>query len=118
MISAINSSLSALQAFSKKSESIADNTANVNTDGFKKTRVTMHEGEANGVVFQVSRINTPGPLIFEEQAAGESLVEKSNVELSEELPEMMLTRRFYQANIKMIQTQDEMLGGLLDIKKV
>lgn len=117
MISAINSSLSALHAFTKKTESIADNTANINTDGFKKTKVTMHEGMQNNVIPQISRINTPGPLVYEQTAEGESLVEKSNVEISEELPEMMITRRFYQANIKMVQIEDEMLGSLLDIKK-
>ncbi len=117
MISAINSSLSALHAFTEKTESIADNTANVNTDGFKKTRVTLHEGEQNSVVPQVNRINTPGPIVYEQAADGENLVEKSNVDLGEELPEMMLTSRFYQANIKMVQVEDEMLGTLLDIKK-
>ena len=117
MISAINSSLSALQAFAKKTESIAHNTANVNTDGFKKTKVTLHQGAENSVVPQVSRIDTPGPLVYEQTAEGETLVEKSNVEISEELPEMMLTKRFFQANVKMVQIQDEMLGSLLDIKK-
>ena len=42
--------------------------------------------------------------------------EMSNVDLAVELPSMMLTQRFFQANIKMIQINDEMLGSLLDIK--
>ncbi len=42
--SGINSTLSALQGFQKKQESIANNVANVNTDEFKKTRVTFYEG--------------------------------------------------------------------------
>ena len=117
MISAMNSSLSALQAFSKKTESIADNVANVNSDGFKKTRVTLREDGQNNVTPLVSRIENPGPLVYEQTADGEILVEKSNVDISEELPEMILTRRFYQANIKMVQIQDDMLGSLLDIKK-
>ena len=41
---------------------------------------------------------------------------KSNVELGEELPNMMLSRRFFQANLKTVQIVDEMLGSLLDIK--
>jgi flagellar hook protein FlgE len=28
----------------------------------------------------------------------------------------MLSRRFFQANLKTVQVQDEMLGSLLDIK--
>lgn len=42
--------------------------------------------------------------------------ELSNVDLAIELPSMMLTKRYFQANIKMIQIGDEMLGSLLDIK--
>lgn len=42
--------------------------------------------------------------------------EMSNVDLAIEIPSMMLTQRFFQANIKMIQAGDEMLGSLLDIK--
>lgn len=42
--------------------------------------------------------------------------EMSNVDLAMEIPSMMLTQRFFQANIKMIQASDEMLGSLLDIK--
>lgn len=116
MISAINSSLSALTAFAKKQESIADNTANVNTDGFKKTRVTFESATAGTVVPQVSRIETPGPLAYEQSPEGYGLVEKSNVEIAEEIPQAMLNRRFYQANLKVMQFSDEMLGSLLDIK--
>ncbi len=42
--------------------------------------------------------------------------ELANVDLAIELPSMMLTKRYFQANIKMIQIGDEMLGNLLDIK--
>ena len=43
-------------------------------------------------------------------------LEQSNVELGTELTNMMLTRRFFQANLKIVQIDDEMLGSLLDIK--
>ncbi|MCK5232234.1 MAG: flagellar biosynthesis protein FlgC [Desulfobulbaceae bacterium] len=116
MISGINSALAGLHAFEKKAESSANNTANINTDGYKKTRVTLEEAEPQGVKPNVERIETPGPLVYEQTSEGETLVEKSNVELTYELPNMMLSRRFYQANIMSIQIQDEMLGSLLDIK--
>ncbi|MDH3360381.1 MAG: flagellar biosynthesis protein FlgC [Desulfobulbaceae bacterium] len=116
MINGINASISGLLSLQKKNESIADNTANVDTNGFKKTRVTLQEETPQGVSTHVSRINTPGPLVHEQTPEGEVLVEKSNVEISEELPQQMLTRRFFQANIRTIQTYDEMLGNLLDIK--
>ncbi|MBI5556934.1 MAG: flagellar biosynthesis protein FlgC [Deltaproteobacteria bacterium] len=116
MLSGIHSSLSALSAFAKKQESIADNTANVNTDGFKKTRVTFKADAAGAVQPRVSTIDTPGPLTYEQTATGYELVERSNVEVSEEIPEAMLNSRSYQANLKMVRIADDMLGNLLDIK--
>ncbi|MBU2537925.1 MAG: flagellar biosynthesis protein FlgC, partial [Proteobacteria bacterium] len=90
---------------------------NVNTDGYKKTRVTLQEQETTqGIEAVVQQIQTPGPMVYEQTPEGETLVEKSNVELGEELPSMMLSRRFFQANLKTVQIEDEMLGSLLDIK--
>jgi len=43
-------------------------------------------------------------------------VEQSNVDLGQELPEMNLNARFYQANLKTMKVADEMLGSLLKIK--
>lgn len=116
MLSGISSGLSALKAIQTRVASTANNTANVNTDGFKKTRVTMVEAEPQGVTTHAQRVDTPGPLVYETTQDGEVLVEKSNVELTEELPRMIIDRRAFEANIKTIKAQDEMLGSLLDIK--
>lgn len=117
MISGLSAGLSALNAIQTRNRSTANNTANVNTDGYKKTRVTMVAGEVPGLVAtNVQRVETAGPLVYEQTGQGETLVEKSNVELTEELPTMMIDRRAFQANIKTIKAQDEMLGSLLDIK--
>jgi flagellar basal-body rod protein FlgC len=93
----------------------ADNIANVNTDEFKKSRVTMNEGANGGVEVEVNKINTPGHRY--QELEGDQMVEKetSNVNLEEELPDMMVTQRTYEANLKVLQTQDKMLGTLLDI---
>ena len=115
MINGISSGLSALQAIQKKVDSIADNTANLNTDGFKKTKVTLAEG-VQGVVAHVQRVENQGALAYEQTGDGQTLVEKSNVDPGEELPDLMMSRRALQANIKTIQAQDEMTGHLLDIK--
>jgi len=116
MISGIHSALSGLTAIQKKMESTANNVANLNTDAYKKTRVTLHAQEPQGIQAVVQQIQTPGPIVYEQTPEGESLVEKSNVELTEELPTMMLSRRFFQANLKIVRVEDEMLGSLLDIK--
>jgi flagellar basal-body rod protein FlgC len=116
MISGIHSALSGLTALQKKVEANAHNTANIDTNGYKKTIVTLNEAEPQGVEARAEKINTPGPMVVEQGQDGEELVEKSNVELSEELPSLMLSRRYFQANLKTVQIEDEMLGSLLDIK--
>ena len=116
MISGIYSSISALLGFQTKVESTANNVANVNSDGYKKTKVTLHEGQTQGVTVNIQQVEDPGPMVYEQTNEGQVLVEKSNVDLTEELPNLMLAKRFYQANLKVIKTEDEMLGSLLDIK--
>jgi flagellar basal-body rod protein FlgC len=116
MLSGISSGLSALKAIQTRTQSTANNTANVNTDAFKKTRVTMLEDAPQGVTTNVQRMETPGAMVYETTQNGEVLVEKSNVDLTAEMPQMMIDRRAFQANIKTLQAQDEMLGSLLDIK--
>ena len=116
MISGISANLAALSALAKKVESSANNVANINTDSFKKTRVLLEEETPQGVTARVEKINDPGAMAYEQTPAGETLVEQSNVELTEELPNLLLTKRFFEANLKTIKTQDEMLGSLLDIK--
>ena len=41
--------------------------------------------------------------------------ELSNVELAEELPEMIMVRHGYSANLEAVKAQDDMLGTVLDI---
>ena len=116
MVSGIYSGLSALRAIQVKTQTTANNVANVNTDEFKKSRTTLVEGTPEGVNVTISKVETPGPLVQEQTPEGSQLIEKSNVELAEELPSLMLSKRAFQANIKTIQAEDEMLGTLLDIK--
>lgn len=116
MMSGIYAGMSALTAIQTKNQVTANNTANVNTDGFKKTRATLVEANPQGVTVNIEKVETPGGMVYEPTPEGTVLVEKSNVELTEELPTMMLDRRAFQANVKMIKAQDEMLGSLLDVK--
>ena len=115
MIPSVNSAISALQAYKSKMRLTANNIANVNTDEFKKSRATLREGSNGGVQVDVQRVNTPG--IRYKAYEGDRLAEteSSNVNLEEEIPEMMLTQRTYEANLKVLQTQNKMLGSVLDI---
>lgn len=111
----MDAALSALTAYGKKLSSTANNIANVNSDGYKKSRVTMQEGPNGGVKTHVQQIDSPGypKETFEngEVVQGES----SNVNLAEELTEMIPSKTAYSANLKTVKVQDQMLGSLLDI---
>lgn len=114
MISALSGTLSALRAFVTKLGATADNIANVNTDGFKRNRAVLHEDVSGGVRVELSKDKSPG-LRYDVIEDGQKVEkETSNVDLIEEIPDLMLTRRTYQANLKTIEVQDEMLGSLLD----
>jgi flagellar hook protein FlgE len=115
MISPVNSTISALQAYKTQMEVTSDNIANVNTEGFKKSKATLKEGANGDVQVHINRLKTPGHRYQELQ--GDQMVEKetSNVDLSEELPQMMVTQHAYEANLKVLQAKDQMLGTALDI---
>lgn len=75
----------------------------------------MEEGNPNGVKAVIDRVETQG---FPKESIkdGESVtVEASNVDLNAELPEMVITRTAYSANLKTLKAQDDMMGSLLDI---
>ncbi len=116
MIPAFNSALSGMQAFGTKINSNANNIANVSSEGFKKTRVTLANQAPQGVKASVETVDKPGMMRLEETSKGTESVELSNVDLAEELPESQLNARFYQANMKTIDVVDEMMESLLNIK--
>jgi flagellar basal-body rod protein FlgC len=115
MISALSASVSGVKAFEKKLDVTANNIANVNTDEFKKQRALLSEGDNGGVKVEISQVDDPG-YPKESVANGEVVeAESSNVDLAEELTEMIPTQAGYDANLKVVQTEDELLGSLLDI---
>lgn len=116
MISAYQSALSGLRAFETRLHSNANNVANISTENFKKTRVLLSDVQPQGVKIDVEKVNTPGAAFYEETNNGLELVELSNVDLGQELPEMGLNTTFYKANLKTIQATDEMFGSLLNVK--
>jgi flagellar hook protein FlgE len=115
MISAVSSTVSALQAYKTQMEVTSNNVANVNTDGFKKSKATLKEGHNGDVQVDVNRVDTPGSRYRELE--NDQMVEKetSNVDLAEEFPQMMVTQHAYEANMKVLQAQDKLLGTTLDI---
>lgn len=116
MISAYQSALSGLQAYSTKIDSHANNIANSQSSEYKKTRVTLSETIPYGVKTNVEKVDTPGDSHFELTENGYERVELSNVNLGEEFVQINLATSHYKANLKTIEVTDQMTKDLLDIK--
>ena len=115
MISSASSSISALTAYGQKMQVISDNVANWQSDEFKKSQVVFTEGENSNVKVDIQKVETSGPIIAEVQDGEMIEKELSNVELAEEIPQAMVAQRGYEANLKTVQVQDEMMQSLIDI---
>jgi flagellar basal-body rod protein FlgC len=114
MINGIYPALSALRALGQKLGVTANNVANVNSDGFKKSRALLEEASPSGVMVSISRIETPGAPL----PAGDGTTqtrESSNVEIGEEMVNLLTTKNAYGANLKTLRAEEEVLGTLFDI---
>ncbi|HUL31371.1 MAG TPA: flagellar basal body protein [Thermodesulfobacteriota bacterium] len=114
MVDAIYSALSGLQAFGRKLGVTAHNVANLNTDGFKKSRALFEEASPSGVAVRVDRVDSPGAPIPSEDGTGVPR-ESSNVTVEEEMVSLVTTRNSYTANLKTVQVEEELVGTLLDV---
>ena len=117
MISAIHTALSGLAAFSKQLEVSAHNVANVNTDGFKKSRSEFVEVGTGGVLPVVQKDNSAGPAVLKDTKNGPAQVELSNVDLGEEALNQIIAQRGFEANLRTLKAADDMLGSIIDTKK-
>ena len=117
MIGAIQSALSGLTAFSTQVAVTTHNVANVNTDGFKKSRTELIAMESGGVRSAIQKDETAGPTILNNTGYGPAQLELSNVDLAEEAVNQIIGQRGFEANFQTIKTADEMLGTILDIRK-
>ena len=115
MVTGINSSVSALQAFSKQMSVSANNVANAFSDNFKKSRAINSEGENNQVETTITKVNTPGPLVEDPLSTTGELKELSNTDIAEELVNQISIEHGFKANAKVIKTYDETIGSLIDM---
>ena len=111
MINSLGAGISGLRAMGTRLDVASNNVANANTDGYKKRRVQMEEGINGGVTSRVTKTDTPGDRVQDQ--GGER--ELSNVDLAEEMVEAIATKAVYGANTRLIRTEDEMTGSVLDI---
>lgn len=113
MTPATRAATSGLLAQSIVLQASAHNVANMNTDGFTRQRVTM-SAAANGGVGSVSvqQVDSPDVLLLESGLDG-LLLQASNVDLVEESVTRLTATRIYQANLVVLETEQERLDTLL-----
>ena len=97
----ISANVSSIQANQTFMNNNANNIANVNSDGFVPTQTTI--SDAGGSVQANSSLAT------------DNGSEKSQTNLTKELTDQIVIENVNEVNVKAIQTQDKMLGSLLDI---
>ncbi len=107
-----SSSVSGVQAAFAMLNVSAHNTANLNTDGFKKQVVNLSEDSTGGVVADISESTEPGPLYTNSDG---DTVEASNVDYLDEVAEQIKAKYLLSANIAAIQRTDEAFDSLMDI---
>lgn len=83
-----------------------------NAAGLERAGSTMFMESANSGQPQVGAAGTPG---F--GSISPSSLEMSNVDLSEEFTELIITQRGFQANSRVITSSDEMLQELVNLKR-
>jgi flagellar basal body rod protein FlgG len=115
MIDGVYAALSAVDAFSKTMAVTANNVANINTSGFKKSRAIAEEGQNGAVEVSIQEIDTPGSLIPSEESSTEQTETTSNVNIAEEMVHMTITQLGYEANLKSLEVQEELQGFILNI---
>ena len=83
-----------------------------NPAGLQRSGSTMFVDTANSGEAQIGAAGIPGY-----GQISPSSLEMSNVDLSEEFTEMIITQRGFQANSRIITTSDEMLQELVNLKR-
>ncbi|QJB57341.1 flagellar basal body rod C-terminal domain-containing protein [Pseudodesulfovibrio sp. zrk46] len=101
--------LSALSALGTAQAVSANNIANVNTDDFKASSVSLETGpDGWGVrVGAIQESTNAGPIVGD--------VELSNTDLGREMVDMITTSRAFSANVAAVRVSEEMTGHLLNM---
>lgn len=112
MLRGLSASVSGLWVFVRKLENAARNIANSNTDSYKSKKATIIEDNSGQPSVNITLDNTPGASV---QSSDGVLQGTSNVELLDEMTDLLIAKRGYEANLKSVKAREEMLDSLLDI---
>lgn len=98
IVSITNSAYSGINAFSAALSVTANNIANMQTNDFKPSNAVMNEDPNGGVRVTLSQSLNTG------------------VDPAQEMTEMMIEKMGVQANIKSMQTGNQVIKSLVDLK--
>ena len=127
-ISALYPPLTAFSAYGAGTQNTAHNLANVLTNNFKAGRVTYSELPENSGVRAngPQKLDVQGPLVpygpglppleGQNPAVPEGFAEGSTTDVGTEMVNLIVNSRTYQANAKTVQTADDMLGTVINLK--
>lgn len=106
------SSLSGIRAAMDMLSISAHNTANINTDGYKKQLFNLRENQDSGVIVDITESTESGSLYKNEKG---ELVETSNVNYVDEVVTQINAKHLLSANAAAIKRTDEAQESLMDI---
>ncbi|MFO8033095.1 MAG: flagellar basal body rod C-terminal domain-containing protein [Desulfohalobiaceae bacterium] len=118
------SDMGAFQSFGLRQQVSANNVANMNTQDFQPSRVSLEEvGNRQGVApqtvektgsLQQAGAEDNGDVVQIEAGQENSEGSPSGTDLSSEMVDMMQNQTAYSANASTVSTQSEMQGQLMD----
>ena len=114
MLEPTKAALSALKAFERKTATTAHNVANIDTDGFRASRVVMQTAFPVGVKSEVRQVIAPGAVVDISDGTGRSR-EVSNVDLGKETGTLIIATHGYKANLKTLRTWDDMTKTVINL---
>ncbi|MBF0475682.1 MAG: hypothetical protein HQK59_07580 [Deltaproteobacteria bacterium] len=113
MVSGISSSLAGMNWAFDSIGVRANNLANINTESFKSLIPTTDSGPNGQPKLTVKKDTSPGPIT---DIRGGKPVEGSNTDLTAEMVGLTADTAKAKFNAKVIQTQNEMTGTIINIK--
>ena len=135
MMNSMFSSASGLRVHMTKMDVIANNIANVNTNDFQASRVTLKESFSQTIeqarqaannnagrnpmqvgsgvsVASIDRIETPGA----KRVVDGNIETMSNTDLAIEITSMITTQRAFEANARIIPVADSMMEEVVNLR--
>lgn len=118
MEAALHNATSGLRAAGKRLEVSANNTVNARSENYAPDRVVQTALAGGGTKAETVPVSMAGLGVYHPQSAAadaDGIVQRPNVAAESEAVEQTLARRAYEANLRSIETADQMTRSVLDI---